>query len=211
MKHLKNIATLFEKGLADNILIDTFDSGKIKITSGKLIACDPLITNDKEAFTAVFPTGEFPVLIHKEKESNCIAYVEIIFSDESVNTWELALCIDQKLEDLKGEEIFGYPGQSGMGTLMDLDTQKKLNDLEHLLFERKGDDFMGIYEEFFRPYFFDFDGASNQFASLKPDDFSDLNLIAFETGYGEGFYASYIAFDRFKKPVKIISEFIEMA
>jgi hypothetical protein len=58
----------------------------------------------------------------------------------------------------------------------------------------KGADFMGIYEEFFHSHFFDENGAIDQFAVLKPYDGKKENIIAFETGYGEGFYASYIGY-----------------
>ncbi|MGS0749065.1 DUF4241 domain-containing protein [Halpernia sp. GG3] len=210
MKHLINLAKLFSENLADNILIDTYEAEDLHITSGKLIACDPVITNDKTPFLTKFPTGDFPVLIHKEKESNCIAYVEVTFSKNKIKNWELALCENQHLKDLAEGEVFGYPGKSGMGCLMDLDAQIVLNNLETTLYRRKGDDYMGIYEEFFHPYFYDTDGITNQFALVKADNEKRENMIAFETGYGEGFYASYIAFDTEKKPVKIISEFIEM-
>jgi hypothetical protein len=211
MKHIENLAKLFSENLADNILMDTFEAENLHISSGQLIACDPVITNDKTPFLVKFPKGNFPVLIHKEKASNCIAYVEVTFSKNKIKNWELALCENQNLDDLKDGEIFGYPVRSGMGCLMDMKTQEILNDLEATLYRRKGDDFMGIYEEFFHPYFFDTEGIINQFATLKPNQEKPENMLAFETGYGEGFYASYIAFDCESKPVKIISEFIEMA
>ena len=211
MKHLINLTKLFSENLADNILIDTYEVNDLHVSSGKLIACDPLLTNDKTPFLTKFPIGDFPVSIHKEKESNCIAYVEVTFSQNKIKNWELALCENQNLKDLAEGETFGYPGQSGMGCIMDLETQVALNDLEAKLYQRKGDDFLGIYEEFFYPYFFDNDGMTKQFALVKPDDERPENMIAFETGYGEGFYASYIAFDKENKPVKIISEFVEMA
>ncbi|WP_417430654.1 DUF4241 domain-containing protein [Halpernia sp.] len=211
MKHLENLTKLFSKNLADNILIDTYEAGELHISSGEIIACDPLITNDKAPFLIKFPNGNFPVLIHKEKESNCIAYVEITFSKNKIEKWELALCENQNLKDLKEGEIFGYPVKSGMGCFMDAKTQECLNHLETRLYHRKGADFMGIYEEFFHPSFYDSSGIFNQFAILKPDEVEPENMIAFETGYGEGFYGTYIAFDENNKPVKIISEFIEMA
>ena len=211
MKHIENLEKLFSENLADNILIDTFEAEDLHISSGQIIACDPVITNDKTPFLTQFPTGDFPVLIHKEKESNCIAYVEITFSKNKIKNWELALCENQNLKDLKEGEIFGYPGKSGMGCIMDVETQVALNHLESSLYERKGDDFMGIYEEFFHPCFFETEGITNQFATLKPNEEMPENMIAFETGYGEGFYASYIGFDTENKPAKIISEFIEMA
>lgn len=210
MTHLKNISKLFSKDFVENPLIESFDAGKINITTGKIVACDPVITNDMKPFDTQFPVGEFPVLVHKERESNCIAYVEIIFSNEIVQDWKLATTNDQKISELKGEEIFGYPGESGMGCFMDLETQDSLNHLEKTLFERKGDDFMGIYEEFFHQHFFDENGAIDQFALMKPNDEKLGTIFAFETGYGEGFYASYIGFGKDQKPLKLITEFIEI-
>lgn len=210
MTHIKNISKLFSKDFVENPLIESFDAGKINITTGKIVACDPVITNDMKPFDTQFPVGEFPVLVHKERESNCIAYVEIIFSNEIVQDWKLATTNDQKISELKGEEIFGYPSESGMGCFMDLETQDSLNHLEKTLFERKGDDFMGIYEEFFHQHFFDENGAIDQFALMKPNDEKLGTIFAFETGYGEGFYASYIGFGKDQKPLKLITEFIEI-
>ena len=90
MTHLDNIAKLFNKNFVESPLIETFDAGKIHLSTGSIVACDPLITNDMAAFKVNFPQGEFPVLVHKEKESNCIAYVEIIFSAAQISEWKLA-------------------------------------------------------------------------------------------------------------------------
>jgi len=210
MTHIENISRLFSKDFVESPLIETFDAGKIMLTTGRLVACDPLITNDMKDFKINFPQGEFPVLIHKERESNCIAYVEIVFSNSQVSEWKMATTEGQNIEDLKGEEIFGYPVESGMGCFMDVETQDCLNHLENRLFHRKGGEFMGIYEEFFHNHFFDENGAIDQFAFLKPDDEKSGNIFAFETGYGEGFYASYIGFGNDNQPVKIVTEFIEI-
>ena len=192
-------------------LIETFDAGKLKIPTGKIVASDPLITAEMLPFETNFPVGEFQVFVHKEKESNCIAYVEIVFSNEEVSSWEMATTEGQKLSDLKDGEIFGYPVESGMGCFMDAETQDCLNHLEKRLFHRKGADFMGLYEEFFHQHFFDENGAIDQYAILKPDDEKEGNILAFETGYGEGFYGCYIGFSKSEKPVKIVAEFIEIS
>ncbi|UJF28677.1 DUF4241 domain-containing protein [Kaistella sp. 97-N-M2] len=210
MEHLENIKKLFSKNFVENPLIETFEAGKIILPTGRLIACDPLITNDMKEFKIHFPQGEFPVLVHKERDSNCIAYVEVVFGEEEIVEWKLATTEDQNIEELKGEEIFGYPVESGMGCLMDFETQDCLNHLEKRLFHRKGAEFMGIYEEFFHDHFFDENGAIDQFAFLKPDEEKPGNLFAFETGYGEGFYASYIGFGIDNQPIKLLTEFIEI-
>lgn len=210
MQHLKNIEKLFSKNFVESNLIETLEAGKIHIASRNLVACDPLTTSDMSAFDASFPIGEFPVLVHVEKESNCIAYVEIVFKEAKAAVWKMATTKEQNIQDLQDEEIFGYPGASGMGCLMDMEAQKNLQLLEQKIFDEKGESFSGIYEEFFRPYFLDTEGAANQYAFLKPNEVSKSTIFAFETGYGDGFYASYIAFDEENKPVKLLSEFIEI-
>ncbi len=210
MKHIDNISALFSGGFVAHPLLETFDSGSFMMPTGKLVACDPLLTKDMLPFTVNFPTGEFTSLVHKEKESNCIAYTEIVFTDRKAVRWEMAAVPGQNLQTLKEDEIFGYPVESGMGCFMDLETQECLNVLENRLFHRKGADFMGIYEEFFHEHFFDENGAIDQFVLLKPEDEKKGNIFAFETGYGEGFYASYIGFGENSEPVKIVTEFIEI-
>lgn len=210
MEHLENIKKLFSKNFVESPLLETFEVGNIHLPSGRLVACDPLITNDMKEFKINFPEGDFPVLVHKERESNCIAYVEIVFNHSEVTDWKLATTEGQNIEELNKEEVFGYPVESGMGCFMDVTTQENLNHLENRLFHRKGADFMGIYEEFFHDHFFDENGAIDQLAFLKPDEEKAGNIFAFETGYGEGFYASYIGFNQENQPVKILTEFIEI-
>ncbi len=210
MNHIENIAKLFNKNFVESPLIETFDAGNVLLTTGKLVACDPLITSEMPAFNTEFPKGEFPVLVHKEIESNCIAYVEIVFNDSPITSWQMATSDGQNMNDLIEGEIYGFPVESGMGCLMDFEAQQDLNQLEQHLFKRKGADFMGIYEEFFHEHFFQQDGAVDQYAFLNPHEEKPGNLFAFETGYGEGFYASYIGFDQNNNPVKIVSEFIEI-
>lgn len=210
MTHIENIKKLFSKNFVESPLLESFEVGKIYLSSGKLVVCDPLITNDMKPFSTDFPKGDFSVLLHKERESNCVAYAEIIFSQSEITDWKLATTEGQNVKDLAEGEVFGYPVESGMGCFMDVDTQNSLNELEQRLYHSKGVDFMGIYEEFFHECFFDEKGAIDQFAFLKPSENHPGTIFAFETGYGEGFYASYIAYDKSGEPVKIVTEFIEV-
>ncbi|QIY92564.1 DUF4241 domain-containing protein [Chryseobacterium gallinarum] len=211
MTHLENIQKLFSKDFVESPLLESFEVGKIYLSSGKLVACDPLITNDMLPFSTEFPKGDFPVILHKERDSNCVAYSEIIFNTGEITEWKLATTAGQHVKDLAEGEVFGYPVESGMGCFMDVETQAKLNELEQKLYRNKGVDFMGIYEEFFHEHFFDENGAIDQYAFLKPSESYPGTIFAFETGYGEGFYASYIAYGKDQTPVKIITEFIEIS
>ena len=210
MQHLENIKKMFSKNFVEHPLVETFDAGKINLPSGQLVACDPILTSDMLPFTVNFPAGDFPVYVHKERESGCIAYVEIAFNQDAVTRWEMALTEGQNLKELAKEEIFGYPVESGMGCFMDVQTQAALNKLELDLYNKKGDDFEGIYAEFFHSHFFDTKGAIDQFAFLKPSSDISGTIFAFETGYGEGFYASYIGYNEKGQVAKIVTEFIEI-
>lgn len=210
MSHIENIQKLFSKSFVENPLLETFEAGKLHVSSGFLVASDPLITTDKQGFTQKFPVGDFQIFVHKERESNCIAYAEIVFGNAEIAHWKMAICEGQNLQDLKEDEVFGYPVESGMACFMDQETQVLLNQLEQELFHSKGSDFMGIYEEFFHEHFFDENGAIDQFALLKPYDDKAHNIFAFEAGFGEGFYASYIGYGQDDKPVKMVTEFIEI-
>lgn len=210
MNHIENITKLFSKSFVENPLLESFEAGKLHLSSGRLLACDPVITPDKSAFNQLFPKGDFTVNIHKEVNSNCIAYSEIIFDSGNVDYWVMALCDDQKLEDLTEGEVYGFPVESGMAALMDHDTQLKLNEYEQELFHKKGADFLGLYEEFFHSHFYDSNGAIDQFAMMKPYADNQANLLAFEAGYGEGFYASYIGYNKNNQPIKLVTEFIEI-
>lgn len=211
MTHIENIKKLFSKNFVENPLLETYEAGEIHISSGFIVASDPLISPDHLAFTQEFPKGNFPVHIYKETESNCVAYAEIVFEKNKIaDHWKLALSAGQSLKDLKDEEIYGYLVESGMGSFMDKDAQNALNQLEKDLFKQKGDLFMGIYEEFFHSHFFNENGAIDQFAILKPYEDKKENIAAFETGYGEGFYATYIGYSNDNEVVKLISEFIEI-
>lgn len=211
MQHIENIKKLFSNHQTKHPLLERIEAGRLYLSSGRMVACDPLITNDKDAFIVLFPKGDFTTYIYKERETECIAYTEVIFENDAITQWEMALCNGQDIKKLEDEEIFGYPVKSGMGCYMDFDTQQLLNELEQLLYSRKGEDFRGIYEEFFHEYFFNEKGAINQFASLNPKENLSNNIIAFETGYGEGFYASYIGFNNARRPVKLVTEFIEIS
>ena len=91
--------TAFKKGTTQtkgNLIFNLYGIivGKIKISSGRIIACDPMIMEEYGiAFTQQFPTGEFPVqfAIAELKGAETIAYVRINFSNEPVVKWEYAL------------------------------------------------------------------------------------------------------------------------
>ena len=67
MIHIENIKKLFSRDFVENPLLETYEVGKIHISSGKIVASDALISPDHSAFNQEFPKGDFQVLVHKER------------------------------------------------------------------------------------------------------------------------------------------------
>jgi hypothetical protein len=102
MTHIENIKKLFSRDFVENPLLETYEVGKIHISSGQIVASDVLISPDHSAFTQEFPKGDFPVFVHKERESNCIAYAEIVFDkNQLAENWVWHFVIIRILKILK--------------------------------------------------------------------------------------------------------------
>ena len=170
--------------------------GKLKITSGHIIACDPMhIDEYGKPFTKVFPTGEFPVQLSiaqfdfEEK----IAFARINFSDEPVAKWEFALLEGQPPIAIGGDKMHGYSVDAGVGVFIDEEANKALNRDS---VTRMGE---GIYPEMDKHYH-----NTWRYAMYN---FGKHNLAAFSSGDGDGYYATYIGFDAKGKPCRLLTDF----
>lgn len=172
--------------------------GKLKVVSGRIVACDPLhIDEYGKPFTQVFPIGEFPVQlsIAEVGGEETVAFARINFSDEPVVNWQLALLEGQKPLPLNDEEIHGYGVDASVGIFMDqaaissLDT-KRIWEMEskHELFKQMNNHYHGGW----------------RYAMFT---FGQHNLAAFSTGVGDGRYATYIGYDAAGKPCRLLTDF----
>jgi hypothetical protein len=73
----------------------TVEVGKIKIETGRLVACDASDMHRTHCFTENFPKGEYPVQLAVIKsdggEEEYTAYTRILFSARPVKKWAYAL------------------------------------------------------------------------------------------------------------------------
>jgi len=170
--------------------------GKLKITGGHIIACDPLHIDEYGIpFTQVFPRGEFPVQlsIAKMGTEETIAFVRINFSEEPVEKWEFALQEGQSPIPLRGKKMHGYSVDAGIGVFIDEEANKAL-DKEQVM-QSNG----AVYKEMARHYHNDWRYAMY--------NFGNHNLATFTTGLGDGYYATYIGFDATGKPCRLLTDF----
>lgn len=170
--------------------------GKIKIPSGKIIACDPMNIDEYGiAFTQSFPTGEFPVevAIATMIDAEEIAFARIKFSDAPVERWEFALKPGEEPLPVWGKKMRGYSTDSGTGVYLDETANKPLERDEVTEMDR------GIYTAM------DKNGRNGwRFATYN---YGNHNLASYSSGFGDGFYGTYIGFDAQGKPCRLLTDF----
>jgi hypothetical protein len=195
--------TAFFSGTKDKLYGKTVEFfavniGKIKIESGKIIACDPIDPRDAPAFAATFPVGLFPVQlsIAKIELDERVAFSRILFSDSAVQRWELAVHPGQKLLSIYDSTFYGYGVDGGIGLFVDsvanavfvasLNADQKVWD-EVFIKE------MGRHERLTWDY--------------TLHSFGGHNLACFSTGWGDGTYGLYIGYDRDGGICQLLTDF----
>lgn len=172
--------------------------GKLKVPSGRIIACDPLHIDEYGIpFNQLFPTGEFPVQLSIANVDNAgsIAFARIKFSDEPVARWELALIKDQQPLPVGGDKIHGFGVDAGVGIFMDKEAVKGLDTKK--IWEMESES----------PLFKEMDKHRHDNWRYTMYNFGEFNLAAFTTGFGDGRYATYIGFDANGKPCRLTADF----
>ncbi|NDV58871.1 DUF4241 domain-containing protein [Bacteroides sp. 519] len=158
--------------------------GNIKIVSGKIILDDPLIISSQPLITT-FPKGEFPVEIAIARKSGDqrVALAKLLFANNEVVSWDIALCEDIKPQK---DHIYGYGVDTGTGCFADFEIYQ---EYETKLTEDISD---YIVDEF----------DKNGNTGLVYE-----NVAMFSTGFGDGFYQSYIGRDKENNITCIITDF----
>jgi len=193
---------ILEKAFIEGTIakIDTFhtlfyaiDIGKINIESGKIIACDPILTRDAKPFLYSFPIGQFPVhlSIAKFGGDERIAFSRIYFSNNPVVRWEFALKEGQKQLPIYGENSYGYSVDAGIGVFID----EKAN----IEFNKNDSSFTELLNET--------DKHTHATWSYGIYKMNSHNVIAFSTGVGDGSYSTYIGYDSKGNPCRLLTDF----
>lgn len=170
--------------------------GKVKIPTGRIIACDPLHVDEYGIpYTQVFPTGEFPVQlsIANVQGEETVAFARINFSNEPVARWELALIKGQQPIPVGDKKIEGYGIDAGVGIFIDEAAAKAVDQSK--LYGHDSE----LFREMEKHYRNDWRYAMY--------NFGQYNLVAFTTGLGDGRYAAYIGFDAAGKPCRLTTDF----
>jgi hypothetical protein len=182
--------------------------GQLKLTSGRIVACDPLVQFDRAAFErTVAARGACAVEVLRERASRPALAVlwlrERAACAADTLRWELALMPGEAMADLGEDDFFGYPVDAGMGCFMDAEAAQAMAERER----RGADD----------PHFNYYDNVMAD--ELGEEDIADHyplgegtpnNIVMFASGWGDGSYPSYWALDAAGEPVALVTDFMIM-
>lgn len=181
-----------------DVRFSVFDGGRLRLTSGRIVACDPLVNMGRPAFTVEVPNGAFPVrlaLAAGGVDDGRVAFARVDFSSEPAVRWELALVPGQDAATLKADEHFGYPVDAGTGSFVDPATaaiaDKKMRADEDL-----AQRWITEGEHRKPPMFF------------LDVDMGPGNIIMFHSGWGDGVYASWFGYDAQGHVAALVTDFL---
>ncbi|WP_295793195.1 DUF4241 domain-containing protein [Mucilaginibacter sp.] len=169
--------------------------GELNIPTGKIIVGDPLVTiYNSDPLKKEIKPGKYPVIVciaKTGKSGDRYAVVKLEVSKNKAVKWELALTAKQHLEDLKGDQIFGFAVDAGLGCFVDVQTRDFFNQYNDSF--TKKDKTWNVYDEVLAAEF-----KKNALDPKDPNDAGDwvnfylptkpaLNIIMFQSGFGDGF------------------------
>jgi hypothetical protein len=179
--------------------------GLLDVTSGRVVACDPLVFADTGAFTCVLPKGRHSVVLsvaRVSEEEERVAFAMLRASEAPVARWEPALLLGQDPSSLQPGEAFAYGVDAGLGCFMDVEAQALL--LERMAALPDGEN-----------YFDDVLDAELQanakpswdWCLHRPNATDPRNVAIFSAGWGDGFYPTSIGLDVNGDVVCLVTDF----
>lgn len=182
----------------DDIRFRIFDAGRLRMTSGRIKACDPLVNIGRPPFAVEVPNGQFPVrlaLVEGGIDRGRVAFARVDFSSEPVTRWEMALVGGQDVATLKADEFFGYPVDAGIGSFVDAETAT-VADRQMSADENLAEGWIDQGDRKTPPTFY-LDVA------IGPG-----NIIMFTSGWGDGVYASWFGYDAQGRVAALLTDFL---
>ena len=203
--------------LKTNKSYDRFEVGNLEVPSGKIVCTDPMYRALGFPQSWEVARGNYPVNIYIGLEDDFVgrvAYAELVFSEEAIESWQFSLIEESLLKDDFEKKMNGmYPVENGLGSFSDYDVWKEYTAYfsQYQKKSKEANFYTDILDEQFR--------ANNGIPkSSRGNDWVNYklesgkgNVIMFGSGWGDGLYARYVAFDKQGNPVKLITDFIRIS
>lgn len=192
--------------------------GDLNLPTGKIIAADPFFTDSQPAFARSVEPDKYPVYIYMaeiDELHHRVAYAKIKFRPETPTKYILALTEDltkEELDELGEDEFFGFPVDSGLAALLDVETNQQLITRMDLLQENKPES--NYYDEVLAKEFEEYSGKNKFSRALgdwndhHPSPDSDNNIIMFSSGWGDGYYPAYWGLNDNGDTIELVIDFL---
>lgn len=220
----------------NDVTFSVHSIGELVLTSGKLVACDPLLEPDESGyFSERLKPGRYPVILSvadfQLSGDNRIACAMLRLSEEAVVKWEMALLPKHNLSSLESGEFSGYGVDSGTGCFMDADAAAVVTTLANPdptaykeamkvsreqgwgltrtaleRFEREYCD--RLIEEMEKNYTQAGNNKRGDWGNIRVSDSTEANVVAFSSGWGDGGYPSFWGYDAENKIVCLVTDFL---
>ncbi|WP_095084018.1 DUF4241 domain-containing protein [Mesorhizobium sophorae] len=172
--------------------------GELDLPTGEIVACDPLTTGtDWPALSRKVRPGRYPVSLLEAQGR--VAAAVLRFRPGRPFRWELATLPDQDASTLKGNEVFGYPVDAGLGSFMDKMAMALMSEQQDKL-EAKQNYYDDVLAAEFAP-------NQDRFAMHHPVVGNPLNIAMFWSGWGDGIYPSFWGLSAAGEPLLLMTDF----
>jgi hypothetical protein len=180
-------------------IIERRDLGRIRIVTGQLAACDPFVfARDVAPFAQTVSPGEYPVdasvFVIQPSGDKRVAFARVRISEKPPVRWVNASPKGKTLADLVPGEEFGYGVDAGTGCFADVATLRAFDECG----EDASDELMAAMDRTYENTW--------SWADVTCGD-SGENIIAFSSGYGDGFYRSFWGLAEDGMPVCLVTDF----
>ncbi|GIE55721.1 hypothetical protein BJY16_004277 [Actinoplanes octamycinicus] len=185
-------------------VVESHPLGDLTLPTGQLAAFDPGVTDEEdEPFSVTVAPGRYrmvgwvAVLEKEEREwQRRVAAVQLVIRDEPAVSWELALVDGDDPDALEEGEFYGYGVDTGAGAFADISVSRALArwDSEE-------------FEETFDPEDFPDEPVPGLFDRVI-DRRTGGNVIMVESGWGDGYYPTFIGRTATGEVASFVTDFL---
>jgi hypothetical protein len=185
---MMNYSLFFDPSTFSDRKISHKEIGSLHLSTGELVAADPIYQPHRSSFTEKIMAGDYPVSIYTSTETQTIGLVRVSFRPDLPTTWEMAVLPNQSLDKLEEGYYFGLDSESGLAAIGDKLSMQFLMAAQATVESQLGEDFISYYDNVLIDELNINDGSyTHHFPS--PD--SKLDVMIFSTGWEQGSFACY--------------------
>jgi hypothetical protein len=223
MKPFSNLDAILKDGYSfkydmpnygmQEVTISIHQIGEVILTSGRIIACDPLIVPDTQYHLKkpVNP-GHYPVIVSvadfQPAGDTRFACAVLRISDEATVRWEVALINEPDANQTDDRMAYGV--DAGTGCFVDWDAAESIENLVSLeISYPEKDEFEMFCDQLIAEMeknSFGKHPLTAGWANMKVSD-TEANIIAFSSGWGDGDYASFWGYGASGNLTSLVTDF----